>query len=282
MFSLIAENVKGDKLSLTNNPNYTITRIEGLNPPPATLNMTANSTVDGSKVNSVKVESRNIVLYIKPENDIEKNRIKLYSFFSTSMEVTLHFKNHSRNVYISGVVETCELCQFDFPQMIQVSIICPDPYFNDVKEATMEFSNVIPSFEFPFSIPAEGVEFTRYLINNRKSIVNESDINTSIVIVLYASGKVTNPIIYDVTHDKHIKLNMEMQYKDTITIDTNMKKMSITMQRDGVTSNILGYMQPDSNWFVVTPGDNVYAYDCDEGVSSLHISFKIPVKYGGV
>ena len=282
MYSLIVENVKGDKLQLTSNPDYEVTRIEGLNPPPANLNQTANSTVDGSKINSKKVESRNIVIYIKPNNDVEKNRIKLYSFFSTSMEVTLHFKNSSRNVYISGVVETCELCHFDFPQMMQVSIICPDPYFNDVKETKMEFSNVIPAFEFPFSIPSEGIEFTSYLINNRKSLLNESDVNTSIVIELYASGVVKNPVIYDITHNKHIKLNMELQYKDTITIDTNIKKMSISLQREGETSNILGYMQPDSDWFIVTPGDNVFAYDCDEGVSNLHISFKIPVKYGGV
>ena len=173
MYSLRVENHKGDVLNFSNNRNYSINRIEGLNPPPATVNRTVMTNAPGSKLNSVQTPERNIVIYIKPEGDIEKSRIELYKYFPQEKSVTLYFKNGSRDVRISGVVESCELCHFDMPQIAQVSIICPEPYFIDNTERQIRLSDIIALFEFPFSIPAEGIEFSAIETNTRKNIYTE-------------------------------------------------------------------------------------------------------------
>lgn len=282
MYSLSVKNNQGKELKLTGNPDYTVYNIEGLTPPPATINSSVNTTVDGSTINSARVESRNIVIYVKPERNIEQNRIRLYEYFPSKKTVTLYFKNGSRDVYISGVVETVECHQFTNPQVAQISIICPEPYFRDVDTLEMSLSDVEPLFEFPFSIPEEGVEFSSFIVNNRKTLINTSGVDTGVVIKLFASGTVVNPTIYEVLTGRQIRLNLTMQPTDTVLIDTNVNKKSITLIRDGVQTNALGYMRPDSKWFVLSAGDNVFTYECESGSTNLIITFSASILYGGV
>lgn len=282
MYTLKVKNNRGDELYLTDSRDYTIYKIVGLDPPAANINYSENAASDGGKINSVKVGKRNIVLYIKLNGDIETNRIGLYKYFPIKKAVTLYFQNDSRDVYISGVVETLECNQFANPQVAQISIICADPYFKDINDMEIKLSDVTPLFEFPFSAPAEGIEFSRLTINNRKTIINTSDIDTGVIIELYASGTVVNPTLYDVLGGKHIKLNLTMQPADTIIINTNIDRKSITLIRAGVSSNALGYMRPDSKWFTLQAGDNVFTYDCDSGSANLLITFTASILYSGV
>ena len=87
MYSLKVENHRKDTLELTNNPNYTVYKIEGLNPPPAVINSSVNTTSDGSKINNTRLESRNIVIYTTIEGDVEANRINLYKYFPVKKTV---------------------------------------------------------------------------------------------------------------------------------------------------------------------------------------------------
>lgn len=282
MYNLKVENHRGDILTLTNNPNYKIYRVEGLNPPQASINSSVNTTQDGSKVNSARVESRNIVIYVSIEGDIEANRINLYKYFPVKKSITLYFSNGTRDVSICGNVEIIECDLFANKQVAQISIICPNPYFKGIDELVTIFSDIMPMFEFPFSISAEGVEFSSITPNIRKSIVNAGDTESGVIIELFATGTVVNPIIYDVFKGTYIALNLTMQPLDTIIINTNVGEKSITLVRAGVSSNAMGYMRKDSKWFIFEAGDNVYTYDCDSGNDNLQIKFTTPLLYSGV
>ena len=282
MFTLKVENDRGDTLSLTGNRNYIVYRIEGLNPPQAGINTSENVTTDGSSINSVRVERRNIVIYTTIEGDIEANRIQLYKYFPVKKTVTLYFANGSRNVRISGVVELIECDLFAEKQIAQISIICPKPYFKAVEELVTNFSDVLSLFSFPFSIGAAGMEISAIATNVRKSIINAGDVETGAVITLFATGAVVNPVIYNVLKRTQMKLNFTMQASDTIVINTNVHEKSISLIRNGVTSNILGHMALNSDWFTLEAGDNVFTYDCDSGNNNLQITFTTAVLYSGV
>ena len=282
MYGLKVENDRGNTLELTGNPNYTVFKIEGLNPPPATVNRAVNTTTDGSSINSVRLESRNLVIYMTVNGDIEANRINLYKYFPVKKKVKIFFNNESRNVYIEGVVELIECDQFTSRQVAQISLICPQPYFKEVNELTSIFSDVSPLFSFPFNIAENGVEVSAITTNQRKSIINAGDIETGAIIKLFAIGTVVNPILYDVLKRTHLKLNFTMLPSDTIVINTNVGEKSIELIRDGVTYNALGYMLPDSTWFNLEAGDNVFTYDADSGNSNLQITFTTSILYSGV
>ncbi len=282
MYGLKVENDRGNTLELTNNPNYTVFKIEGLNPPQATINSSANSTNDGSKVNNVRVENRNIVIYTTIEGDVEANRINLYKYFPVKKTIKLYFSNGSRNIYIEGVVELIECDLFTKKQVAQISVICPQPYFKAVNDLVSIFSDVSPLFSFPFSIAKSGVEVSAITTNVRKSIVNTGDVETGVIIKLFAIGTVVKPVIYDVLKRTHLKLNFTMLPSDTIVVNTNIGEKSIELIREGVTYNALGYMLPDSTWFTLEAGDNVFTYDADSGNNNLQITFSTPIFYSGV
>ena len=282
MYQLKVKNNNGDILQLTNNSNYEIIDIDGLNPPKVTINASVNTTTDGSKVNSVRVESRNIVIYIAIRGNAEKNRLVLYDYFPNKKEVTLYYANSSRNVYIKGIVENIDCKLFTNQQIAQISIICADPYFKNINNLTTTFSDVMPMFEFPFSIEETGKEFSVIVHNIRKNIFNQGNFETGINIKLFATGTVVKPIIYDVLQKTYIKLNFTMQPSDTIIIDTTPRNKSIELVRSGITSNILGNMSMDSTFFTLKAGDNVFSYDCESGSDNLQITFTTPILYSGV
>lgn len=282
MYELSVKNNRGYKINFTNNDDYTVRKITGLNPPAATIASSDNSTSDGIKVNRVKITSRNIVIYADIETPVEDNRINLYKYFPVKGTVTLHFRNGIRDVYIDGVVELIECDLFEKKQVAQISIICPQPYFSAVNEIVEYFSHTVSQFEFPFSIDSGGMEISKVVSNIHKTIIYTGDVENGVIIELNAIGKVEKPIIYDVSKHTRFALNCELQANDRVIINTYLGSKSVTLIRDGVSINITGYVIPDSDWFTLSVGENVFRYECGSGGSNLQITFTTSALYGGV
>lgn len=283
MYKLSVKNNKGEALSLTNNPNYTVYKIDGLTPPAANVSQSDNSTMDGGVINNVRLAKRNLVIYMTIDNDVEASRINLYKYFPPKKTVSVYFSNDTREVFIEGTVEVIECDLFSNKQVAQISLICPKPYFKGVDELVTQFADINALFEFPFSIAAAGVEVSNIVSNIRKTIINTGDTDTGVIIELFATGgSVVNPVIYDVFNRTFLKLNMTLAQSDTVTINTNQGEKSITLTRNGVTTNAMGYMSQDSSWLQLSAGDNVFTYSVDSGSANLQITFKSQLLYGGV
>lgn len=282
MYECRVKNNNGEVLNLTTSSKYTLYKITGLQPPVSMINTSTNATSDGVTENSVRVDKRNIVLYIALEGDIEESRINLYKYFPLKKTITIYFKNGRRDVRIEGKVELIECDLFSNRQVAQISVICPQPYFKAINDIVSYFSEISKLFEFPFSIPASGIEFSAITTNIRKSIINSGDVPSGLIIDMYAIGTVVNPVIYDVFKRTHIKLMLTMEANDRIIINTNQGKKSVTLIRGGVATNVLGYLYPDSTWLTLEAGDNVFTYDTESGTSNLQLTFTSSVLYGGV
>lgn len=282
MYTLKVKNDRGDILPLSGNPDYTVFKIEGLTPPKATINTSVNTTSDGSAINSARLESRNIVIYMTIEGNVEENRIKLYKYFPVKKNIAIYFSNDTRDIYIEGAVELIECDLFSNKQVAQISIICPKPYFKSVRQFVTAFGDISNMFEFPFAISESGMEISALSTNMRKSIINSGDVETGIIIELFAIGTVVNPVLYDVLKKTSLKLNITMQPSDKLVINTNVGEKSITLIRRGESSNALGYMERNSTWFKLEAGENVFTYSADNGSGNLQITFSTPLLYSGV
>lgn len=282
MYELSVKNASGDVLNISTSEDYIVYKIDGLTPPSATISTSVNAVDDGSKINNSRLESRNIVIYTTIEGDVEKNRINLYKYFTPKSKVTLMFKNGTRDVTIDGVVELIECDLFTNRQIAQISIICPDPYFRSSESYTESFSDVQSLFSFPFAIAESGIPLSSISTNVRKSIIYTGDVKAGIIIELFSNGTVVNPIIYDVLNKTQMALNFTMQESDKLIINTNSNQKSITLVRNGVSTNALGYLIPNSSWLALAAGDNVFTYDAESGNSYLQITFTTSLLYGGV
>lgn len=273
MFTLKIENTIGEIVELTHDyGDYAVIGISGLTPPPTNINTATSGATDGTFFNSARVEQRNIVIDIVLRGDIEGNRQRLYRIFPRKTPCTIYFANKNRNVKIQGYVETLEGDLFVQQEQMQISIICPRPYFEDMQYIYGEISTILKLFEFPFSIITP-MPFSEILENPLATIVNDGDVESGMTMTVAISGAVTGLTIYNTTTQQYFGLNYSFKDQDTIIICTISGQLSVTLARDGVQSNLLNYITAGSNWIKLAVGSNDLTYrttnDSDDDVDVM-------------
>lgn len=261
---------------------YTVTGIEGLNPPKAAVNTSVVASFDGSRYNSSRMGERNLVITAVIEREIEANRIRLYRYFKPKKKVRLYYKNGLRNVFIDGYVEDFQISPFDQRQKAQISVICPEPFFQAMEEMMISFSTLSKEFYFPFAIGAEGVPFSIMETNPTKVMTNNGDVESGLVILLQTTGEVRNPRIYNVDTNEFFGLDITMQAGDLVTINTNKGRKSVSLRREGSTENIINSIRRGSSWFQIASGENTFTYEADTAVENLVCTFRYTDKFEGV
>ena len=280
MLEIIIENKYREQLNLSEMNGYNVT-VTGLTPPDATINTSVIVTKDGSTFNSSRLNERNIVLQIVPNHDIEHKRINLYKYIKSKQYIKLYLKNSSRDVWIEGYVEKVEGDLYTQKQVIQVSIICPDPYFKSIETLEYEFSTVESMFSFPFSIE-EPVPISSVSTFTEKNIENISDEETGIVIELYANGLSLEPTIYNMTTNESFTIQHEFEPGDIVRINTRRGEKSLILIRDGEEINIINKIVRGSKWFNLIVGDNIFSYTSIYGTENLQVKISLQPIYEGV
>ena len=59
-------------------------------------------------------------------------------------------------------------------------------------------------------------------------------------------------------------------------------KKSMTLLRNGETTNILNILGKHSDWFMLARGDNVFSYTCDYGEENIYFKIISQTTYEGV
>ena len=251
MYKLSVQNAAGNTLQLTQNKNYAVTGVQGLTPVAANINTSTAGINDGVLYNSARLGYRNIVITLYLTNDIEKNRIKLYDFFQTKQFCTLYFSNDSRNVSISGYVETFECDLFSVSETVQISIICPNPYFKNVSE-----------------IVNSGLEETTTII-----ILNNGDVTTGMDISINFTGDITNPVIRNAVTGEFYRLNRSFISGDKVTINTRNGEKSVILTQSDVNINIINAVDAASVWLQLQHGNNELHFNADSGTENMTMTF---------
>ena len=283
MFSLKIENAKGEMFELTHDTqNYAIIGIEGLTPPPTIVNTSTGGTLDGTFHNSSRLDQRNIVITIHLRGDIEGNRQRLYKIFNLKKPCKVYFRNENRNVKIKAYVETIEGDLFENGETIQISLICPRPYFEDAATIYTELSKILKMFEFPFSLeqPEEMASITEY---PQCSVVNTGDVDCGCMIYIQLDAAVTDLNIFNATKQEKMSFEYEFAANDEITISTISGEMYARLLRNGAQTNLLNYIKGGSTWFKLDIGENIFTFSVTSGsVDDVWISFETANLYGGV
>lgn len=276
MFTLTAERPDGQRLTLTEYGSAYNVKYSGLGPVNADVITSSLGMVDGAKINSARVDSRNIVLtvYISGSS-VEAKRLHLYGFFTPKQAVKLYYKNGARDVYTEGIVETCEIDQFSAIQRAQISIICPQPYLIGAAEIVQDITGVRSLFTFPFAIAAAGIEFSRLTAQDYAILRNDGEVPTGFVATIYAMEDVTNPVIYNALTNEAFRFNgvLEAGYTLTISTITGAKKITITSPA-GQVQNALYHKKAGSVWLQLAAGDNYISYAADSGEDTMLVTLR--------
>lgn len=275
---------------------FAITSITGLGPGKATINTTDFSTTDGGLFSSSRLQIRNIVISLRYlwKDSIEDVRQLSYKYFPIKRKVTLHFETDNREVEIEGYVESNDPTIFSDEEGSDISIICPDPLFYSSKSNVTVFSGIDPAFEFPFcndSLSENLLEMSVIQNTAEKVIVYEGDAETGVTITIHAVGEASGITIYNTGTREFMRINTDklatytgsgIVFGDDIIICTVVGRKSITLLRNGQTTNILNCLDKDSNWFKLSKGDNVFAYTAETGSDNLQFSVENSIVYEGI
>lgn len=301
--SITVTNYLGDSIKIVlarpEESGFAVTKIQGLGPGKATLNMTEVATKNGSRFNSSRVPSRNIIISLQYmwKNSIEEVRQLSYKYFPIQKPLKLLIETDKRLVEIEGYVESNEPDIFSKDEGADISIICPDPAFYSAGEGgtnTTVFSGVEPMFEFPFSnesLTEPLLEFSS--IHNRKEecIVYDGDVEVGVTIHIHAIGEASNVTIYNTKTRDIMRINTEklkamtgsgIITSDDIIICTTKDRKSVKLIRAGVETNILNCLDRKPDWFQLQKGDNVFAYIAESGSNNLQFKIENKVAYEGV
>ena len=285
MYSLILQNEQGDKLTFNKvGAPFTITNIQGLNPPTATINTVASALVDGAKFNSAKANMRSINIAFAIEYSAEYHRTVVYDVLKTKKPIRLFYKSTYRDVMIDGYIESINITYFEKKQICTVAILCPAPYLKGAQEVVNELSAIINAFHFPFA-STEEPELVMGYINalTNINVDNDGEIETGLTFELYAKKAISNPKIYNYKTGEYIGLDFSMEVGDLITITTERGNKTVTLLRNGVESNAFNYVMEGSTWLQLNLGENEFVYEVGTGyASNLLITIKHYDMYEGV
>ena len=287
MFRSKLENSRGNIITLTGNEaEYQVISIKGLNPPSAHLNSSSVSGMDGAMYNSSRLNTRNIVILVKINGDIEENRQNLYTFCPTKEKVRFYFSNNNRDVYVDGYVDSVECDLFTNDERMQISIICPQPYFLDMSDTQVDGSSISAFFTFPFSIDlGSPIPFSEIILNNETNLYNDSVNEIGMVIGIDIEASVNTILIRNTGTGATFTLSYAFVSGDHVQITTIKGQKSIILTRNGIDTNIFSAMQIGSVFFQLATGDNFFSYIVDGNASNnvnINIMFTYYKMYRGV
>lgn len=291
----IGESIKME-LGSPEKSGFLIQNITGLGPPKASINSTEFATSDGGIFNSARVDSRNIVFsfILLGTPSIEATRQKAYKYFPIKKRVRLIFETDLRACETYGYVESNEPNIFTQKETIQVSVICPDPYFYSIRKNVTLFAGIEGAFEFPFennSLEDDLLIMGEITTMQEKVIYYTGDADVGFKIIIHAVGEATGLNIYNLTTREVMKINTDklevmtghpIIRGDDIIISTVRGDKYIQLVRDGEYVNILNCLDKDAAWFQLVKGDNVFIYTAETGELNLQFRIENQILYEGV
>jgi hypothetical protein len=219
--------------------------------------------------NSAFLDNRQIILNIAINGPAGRNRNELFRFFRTARKTRLIYHNDFHDVYIDGYVQNAPVEYFGQKQLIQVTLICPDPFWHGLTEIEGHTDGLESLFEFPFSIEENApIPFSEINSEGGALIYNPGDL-AGIVIEITATGAVTNPRVYHVETDSYFKVTTSLQSGDKLIINTRTDEKSVKRIRSGSITNLIASRANGSTWLTAEPGQNQFTLSADSGTANM-------------
>ena len=287
-----------------------IYKIDGLGPAKANVNLTDLATGDGAIFSNARVTPRNIVIHIKPldvevhahnepaklEKIIEEVRQGLYRYFPLKKQVKFEVVTTNRRVETYGIVESIDTDIFSKQSTLQISLLCPDPFFRSPQIEEYAFLGALPIFEFPFSnesLTENLLEFGILRDDSRANLYYEGEVDTGVLIRFQPRRTIDTGeiILFNVDTLETMTINASkltdimgdpFTHGDVIEVSTIRGNRYCRLLRRGQYTNVLSAFNRDMTWFQLTPGDNVFDFTVEPDLLALVVRFHYTNAFAGI
>ena len=270
-FTLILQNENGEQIDMTATANrYMTSKISGLHPPPGTVSTSSYAGMDGSYLNNAFIEKRNVVIPFEMRGfDVELRRHELYRVVKPSRYIKIYYSTKNISVYAEGIVETCEVENFEKLTDGRISILCPDIYWYSTETQIAEYSRVRGAFHFVCPDNDEPFPIGMYNTQDMMTINNSGDeVGFTLEI---SGGPAKNPTIYNALTDEYMQISGDIQKGDVITITTKTGNKTVLLEREGVVTNIINRLVSGSTWLNLKTGENKFYVRASDGLNNIKV-----------
>ena len=287
MLKLNYISARGDVLPLTDNPLFYLKHIDGQTAASTSIYSAIVGGVDGDTVNNAQATPRTIIIDLQPRNgvDVEEAKRAILKVIKLKQQGALMWTQNERDVIIAGVVESVNMPRWTNTALMQITLHCEQPFWEDVDDVIQQINEAINLHYFTaypadmLYFPETGIALGEYDAIRTKSFYNNGDVSVGLEIHILAYDTVTNPIIYD-QYGNYFGLGYDiesasggagigsawysnplvMQAGDEVIITTHKGRKTVTF--NGV--NIFDKIKPNSKWLQLETGDNAFSINSDD------------------
>ena len=280
----------GSRLPLVTNEYFELTHVDGQTAASTSVSSNVIGGADGDSVTNVQADPRNIILdlRIKSGVDVEAAKRHILKIVKIKQRGTLEWTQRERTLSISGIVESVEMPRWTNKVIMQITLRCDQPFWEDAEFIVQQISEAISLHYFTTDandmlyFPEDGIVLGEYDTIRTRHFHNDGDVSVGLELSIVALDTVTNPIIYDGNGnffgigygDGERKVVMQMG--DNIIVKTHKGQKSVTM--GGV--NLLPKIRPKSTWLQMAAGDNLFTINSDdESLTNMKFSVIYKQRY---
>lgn len=289
---LIYTNERGESIEFSTASKYhvNISDVKGLSDVRNVIYSTSAMGQDGDTYLGYRIQSRDIEIvgYI---NERDKQAAHL---LKRELNRTLNPQHGAMLTYIFGDFKRVIHCRIDSApiyskspilERFTVNLNCLNPFWREESETIEDIASWIGGFEFPLP---DGLELNEnWEIGYREpslivNVFNKGDVKSGLKVEFRALGTVTNPMLLNVNTREYLKLNIEMNAGDILTVSTGYGEKAAKLNRGGIISDAFRYIDIDSTYLQITAGANLFRYSADSNEASLEVTIYHNNLYLGV
>lgn len=167
-----------------------------------------------------------------------------------------------------------------------INLTAHNPYWTDITESKKQIAMWKGMFHFPLIIPIDkGITMGHREPSLIVNVLNNGQVKTGMIIEFFARGTLSNPSLFNVNTREFIKINKGMVAGEKIIINTNYSKKKILQELNGVTTDILNYLDivgGGDAFLQLEVGDNLFRYNADSNLDNLEVNIYFSPQYLGV
>ena len=289
MNKLIYQNDNGNTLEFGGRPPFLVTLIDGLGSVQNEISTSKSPYQDGVSVNNKSLSERHLtlegVIITRTREERQRSRRKLIQMFNpkSNGELTIYQDGEIRRIdCIPELAPSFPSAKQENYQPFMINLYCPNPYWQDINTTKEEVAIWRGSFEFPLELVEEGIEMGYREPSLIVNILNKGDVATGMRIQFKALATVVNPSFFNVNTREYFKVNRTMEAGEIITVTTHFQNKRVELNKNGLVSNAFNWIDFQSTFLQLNPGDNLLRYDADEGLENLAVTIYYTPQYLGV
>ena len=251
---------QGDTLALMNNPDFTLTDLDGMTSATVELSTSTVALIDGDTVTNERTQARtmNAYLLIPTNANVEAVKREIFAVIKPKQTGWLYYSHQGRNLSIEATIESISMPRFkagtNDGTVMMITFHCSSPYWRDAQTIVDEITQVTAMHHFELVITESNpIIFGYYNAEIAREIVNDSDAAVGVTIKVIATGDISNPKI-ERADGTFFGVNVPMEAGDELKIVTEPGKKSVSLNGE----NVLGDIMPGSTWFQLEVGSNYF------------------------